>query len=87
MDYTYSPEHNFTYVVQWDSQRSIEPANVDDEELVGFGPIVSHPLTRHTVSEVCVGLRVVLKYVTCFTGHDIFPQSPEFHLPHTRFRR
>ncbi|KAI5453479.1 hypothetical protein NCC49_005954 [Naganishia albida] len=48
LDYTYSPEHNFTYVVQWDRQRSIPPANVDDEELVGFGPVTSHPLSRHT---------------------------------------
>jgi hypothetical protein len=60
MDYTYSPEHNFTYVVQWDSQRSIEPANVDDEELVGFGPIVSHPLTKHTVSPGLRGSKCVI---------------------------
>lgn len=56
MDYTYSPEHNFTYVVQWDRQRTIEPGNVDDEELVGFGPVTSHPLTRHTVSLVGAAL-------------------------------
>ena len=58
MDYTYSPEHNFTYVLQWDRQRTIEPANVDDEELVGFGPVTSHPLTTHTVSPVRTALDV-----------------------------
>lgn len=50
MDYTYAPEHNFTYIVQWDRQRSIEPANVNDDELVGFGPVIGHPMSQHTVS-------------------------------------
>lgn len=87
LDYTYSPEHNFTYVVQWDRQRSIPPANVDDEELVGFGPVTSHPLSRHTVGWACLEFQNVLTGIMSLTGHDLFHQSTELYLPRSRLRR
>ncbi|KAJ9125060.1 hypothetical protein QFC22_000013 [Naganishia vaughanmartiniae] len=74
MDYTYAPEHNFTYIVQWDRQRSIEPANVNDEELVGFGPVSSHPLSRHTDMTFFLNrlhfIYPVRDFVDLVTGND-----------------
>jgi hypothetical protein len=78
MDYTYAPEHNFTYIVQWDRQRSIEPANVNDDELVGFGPVVGHPLSQHTVSPHPYESQPDL--IGTLPGHDLFPQPITFHL-------
>ncbi|KAJ9093096.1 hypothetical protein QFC20_007204 [Naganishia adeliensis] len=44
----YALEHNYTYTIQMESNKTAEPANVNDEDLVNGKPIVSQPKDVHT---------------------------------------
>lgn len=49
LDWIFSKEHNYTYTIQMESNKTAEPANVNDEDLSNDKPIVSQPRDVHTV--------------------------------------
>lgn len=51
-DWTLCQDHHFTTVTPFEYQSALEPANVDDEDLVGHGPICGRPMTERTVSRI-----------------------------------
>lgn len=46
-------DHHFASVVALNSQLSIPPANIDDEDLKEHYVVVSRPEDEHTVSRPC----------------------------------
>lgn len=50
-DVSFAPEHNYTYLIHPSMNKSVIPANTEDEELVGAGPIVNKPAEHHTVRQ------------------------------------
>lgn len=48
-DVSFAPEHNFTYLIHPSMNKSVTPTNIEDEELVGAGPIANKPAEHHTV--------------------------------------
>jgi hypothetical protein len=49
LDWIFSKEHNYTYTIQMESNKTAEPANVNDDDLANEKPIVSQPRDVHTV--------------------------------------
>lgn len=43
-----SPERQFTYIIPEKLNASVEPANCNDNDLMGHGPVLSMPMTQHT---------------------------------------
>lgn len=50
LSFTSASDHHFACITPLDQQLCVRPANVDDEDLVGHGPIRSQPDDVHTVS-------------------------------------
>ncbi len=50
LDITFSIEKCMTYSIHERQHKAVEPANVDDEDLQGHGPIIGKPTDVHTVS-------------------------------------
>lgn len=48
-DTQFAPEHHFTTITHSQMSHTVLPANVDDDQLVGYGPVDSLPLTQYTV--------------------------------------
>ena len=51
LDWYASLEHRFDHVASISHSTCAEPANVRDEMLVGHGPVVSEPVSNHTVRQ------------------------------------
>ncbi|KAJ9093243.1 hypothetical protein QFC19_008449 [Naganishia cerealis] len=49
LDWIFSKEHNYTYTIQMESNKTAEPANVNDEDLTNDKAIVSQPKDVHTL--------------------------------------
>ncbi len=76
-----SPEHHFTYIIPNNLQLSSEPANVDDDQLQGWGPIVSKPLTVHTVRAMSSLKSVSMKAHVCRQGMTFYLNRLRFIYP------
>jgi hypothetical protein len=50
LSFTSASDHHFACITPLDQQLCVRPANVDDEDLEGHGPIRSQPDDVHTVS-------------------------------------
>ncbi|KAJ9091872.1 hypothetical protein QFC21_007070 [Naganishia friedmannii] len=48
LDWIFSKEHNYTYTIQMESNKTAEPANINDEDLTNDKPILSQPKDVHT---------------------------------------
>lgn len=49
LDWSTCPEHHFTYITPASLHNAEEPANIDDDDLEGSGPVKGRPKDVHTV--------------------------------------